>query len=30
MYLKEIGWYVLGWMYLVQDRDRYHAIENKI
>ena len=30
MHLKEIGWCVLGWIYLVQDRDRCHAIENNI
>jgi hypothetical protein len=30
MYLKGIGWEILHWMYLVQDRDNWRAVVNTV
>jgi hypothetical protein len=30
MYLREIGWEVVDWIYLVQDRDQWQAVVNTV
>jgi len=30
MYLREVGWEGMGWIYLVQDRYHWQALVNKV
>jgi hypothetical protein len=30
IYLREIGWEVLDWMHLAQDRDKWQAVVNTV
>jgi hypothetical protein len=30
MYLREIGWEVVDWMHLAQDRDQWRAVVNTV
>jgi hypothetical protein len=30
IYLKELGWYSMNWIYLAQDRDQWRALVNTV